>query len=604
MFIKYLLSAIIIFIFASFLSARPAEAAQHFTTDYNVTYEALETGTTRALLKITLTNNSSKFYASSYKVNLGLAEISNIRAADPNGPITPKITKTADGYAIGVTFNKKSVGQGKKMNFTVAFDTPTITNQYGNVWEINIPGISNPDEFSSFTVAVKTPESFGKPTYIKPAQATKDMMFTKEQLGKSGISIAFGEKQLYAFHLNYHLMNTNVVPVTTEIALPPTTNYQKVYLTDIQPKPKNVVIDQDGNWLAQYKLMPLQKMDVVVDGKAQVNLTPQKVELSPEEITAYTKAQPYWDANAPEIKALAKELKTPQVIFDYVAKTLTYDFDRVRGGKPRLGAVGSLRQQDSAACREFTDLFIAIARSAGIPARQVEGYAHTENMKQRPLSLVRDVLHAWPEYYDTQKKTWVMVDPTWASTTGGIDYFSTLDFDHLAFVIKGLDSSEPVPAGGYKLAEHRESKDVDVSFTDSLPTQTNRVGLTSTLPQTVIAGLPIIGEVTVENTTQTLLAKHVLALSSSSLAPKKQLYSVPEIPPYGHAQVPFEFNPTQFLANEQTSFTMQVEENKKEQRIQIAPFYLTYTGIGGMGLIVFVIILIVIANRRSRHKNR
>lgn len=593
--------AIVLFLFAFIPHAK---AAQHFTTDYNVTYEATEAGVTRALLKITLTNTTSKFYASSYKVNLGLAEISNVRASDPGGPITPTITKTDDGYAIGVKFNKKAVGMGDKITFTVAFDTPTITNQYGKVWEINIPGISDPDAFASFTVAVKTPASFGKPTYIKPAQVNNDMVFTKDQLGKSGISIAYGDKQLYAFHLNYHLMNTNVIPVTTEIALPPTTNYQEVYITNMQPKPKNVVIDRDGNWLAQYKLMPLQKMDVEVDGKAQVNLTPEKVELSPQEIAAYTKAQPYWDANAPEIKTLAKELKTPQAIYEYVAKTLKYDFDRVRDGKPRLGAVGSLQQQDSAACREFTDLFIAIARSAGIPARQVEGYAHTENAKQRPLSLEKDILHAWPEYYDFQKKTWIMVDPTWGSTTGGIDYFSVLDFDHLAFVIKGLDSSEPVPAGGYKLAEHKESKDVDVSFTDSLPTNTNKLTLTSNIPQTVIAGLPIIGETKIENTTSTLLSKHVLSISSSQLSPDKQLYPVPEIPPFGHAQVPFEFAGKPFLANEQADFTMQVEENKVDQKIQIAPFYLTYTGLGGMGLIILAVILIIVASRHSRHKNR
>ncbi len=30
-----------------------------------------------------------------------------------------------------------------------------------------------------------------------------------------------------------------------------------------------------------------------------------------------------------------------------------------------------------------------------------------------------------------------MIDPTWGATTGGVDYFETLDFDHFAFVVKG-----------------------------------------------------------------------------------------------------------------------------------------------------------------------
>ncbi len=63
------------------------------------------------------------------------------------------------------------------------------------------------------------------------------------------------------------------------------------------------------------------------------------------------------------------------------------------------------------------------------------------------MSLVKDVLHAWPEYYDESKKTWIMIDPTWGNTTHGMDYFSSLDFEHITFVIKGLSSTYPVPAG-------------------------------------------------------------------------------------------------------------------------------------------------------------
>ncbi len=56
-----------------------------------------------------------------------------------------------------------------------------------------------------------------------------------------------------------------------------------------------------------------------------------------------------------------------------------------------------------------------------------------------PLSLIADVLHAWPEYYDQQQNVWVAIDPTWADTTGGIDYFSKLDLRHLTFAIQGQE---------------------------------------------------------------------------------------------------------------------------------------------------------------------
>src|SRR6185503_5658119 len=149
------------------------------------------------------------------------------------------------------------------------------------------------------------------------------------------------------------------------------------FITDITPKPINVIQDEDGNWLAQYRLLPTQKLDVTVAGVTQMQLVPKEQSISEKEIKLYTKELPYWETNSTTITALAKELKTPQAIYEYVVKTLTYDFSRVTDDKPRLGAVASLKNPTSAVCREFTDLFIALARATGIPAREVDGFAYT-----------------------------------------------------------------------------------------------------------------------------------------------------------------------------------------------------------------------------------
>jgi hypothetical protein len=112
---------------------------------------------------------------------------------------------------------------------------------------------------------------------------------------------------------------------------------------------------------------------------------------------------------------------------------------------------------------EYTDLFIALARAAGIPAREINGYAYTENPEIQPLSLVADVLHSWPEYWDEQKQVWIPIDPTWGSTTGGVDFFSKLDLRHFTFVIHGKDDTTPYPPGSYKLGPSPQ-KDVFVNF--------------------------------------------------------------------------------------------------------------------------------------------
>lgn len=575
MMFKIIVFLISIVILVSFSPVQPTNAATNFKTDYRVTYNIDEKGVAHSVVNITLTNTTSQFYAPSYKMQLGFSEISNVRAKDAKGEIKPKVTKNDDGYVIELEFNNKVVGLDSKQDFAIMFDTTRIARNHGKIWEIDVPGISNPNEFNSFIVELKVPPSFGQAAYTKPRQPNNSLVFNKETLGKSGISVAFGQQQQYNFNLTYHLRNPNLYPISTEIALPPNTNYQDVSINEIEPRPANVIQDKDGNWLAQYQLKSLQNMDVLVQGNAQVNLQPKQVDLTPEEIQLYTKEQKYWETSNTQIRELADELRTPQRIYDYVVDALDYDFKRVTEEQPRLGALGALQNQNSAVCREFTDLFIALARAAGIPAREINGFAYTENAKQRPLSLEKDILHVWPEYYDSQKKTWVMVDPTWGSTTGGVDYFDVMDFAHLAFVIKGSNSEYPIPAGGYKYTDQETSKDVRVEFTTNnvLGAATTSIQTESSLPKIAVAGLPIKGNVTVTNTSSNYLPPQIMYLSSNTFAPAAQTIATKGIPPYGRIEIPVAFSPTSMLQSVTGDYTIRLAGTANVQQLKTTPFY-------------------------------
>lgn len=584
----------------SLVSVQPTHAAQNFTTDYRVTYTINENGTTSGVINATLTNTSSQYYAASYKMQIGFSNITNVRAQDSLGPITPKVTKNQDGYVVDVTFNKKAVGLGSKQDFAIAFDTPALARHYGNIWEIDIPGIANPNDFSNFVVDLKVPPSFGEPAYIKPKQPSNALTFTKETLGKSGISIAFGKKQVYKFNLTYHLRNPNLYPVKTEIALPPTTNYQDVFINNISPRPDNVIQDKEGNWLAQYRLTSAQKMDVTVHGNAEVNLNPKPVELSPEDEKLYLGESKYWEVNDDRIRELADELRTPDAIYAYVVNALKYDFSRVTEEKPRLGAVGALQNPNSAVCREFTDLFITLARAAGIPARQIDGYAYTENAKQRPLAQSKDILHVWPEYYDREKKTWVMVDPTWGSTTGGVNYFDVMDFAHFAFVIKGQKSEYPIPAGGYKFTDEPLSKDVHVEFSTDVLAGTSAVETETTLPEVAIAGFPVSGKVIVNNNGNSYVPPQILYITSDTYMPGTQTLATAGIPPFGRVEVPVKFKPTAFLTNTEGAYTIRVAGVSGTHSMKAAPFYLTPKGGIISGILAFIIFFAAYQGRRLR----
>lgn len=592
------------FIYFFYFSLSCVFAQSNFTTDYNVTYNVLENALTHVSFDVQLTNQSSQYYASSYSIQVGFRNIENVLASDPDGKIAPNISKNSDGNNIEVTFNKRVVGQGQQLPFTISFDTTDIAQKTGKILHINIPGLVKQLEYNSFNVKVIAPKFLGNPSYIKPDIGKFDgtnLNFTKEELGESGISISFGNEAIYNFDLLYHLKNPNLFPIKTEIALPPTTNYQDVQILDIDPKPQNVIQDSDGNWLAQYILASSKKINVRVKGKARILLNPKKQEMSEEQLKEYLKEQPFWQTTKKEIKDLALKLKTPYAIYQYIVSNLTYDFERVRTRQPRVGALGTLKNPTSAVCLEFTDLFVALARAAGIPAREVNGFAYTQNEKERPLSLVKDILHAWPEYYDYDAKTWIMVDPTWSNTTGGVDYFYTMDFDHFAFVIKGINSSYPIPAGGYKISEDLTTKDINIGFGESFDSPSQTLSLSEDFSKNYFSGVNIQGSILVKNVGNVISDSAAVTVSTDFLKPPSQRIYFGKIPPFGSISIPVKFNKASLLTNRETNIKIAINENYIAKKIRISPFILNKWTIGGGITLASIIIAITITIHKARN---
>lgn len=596
---KKIISFLAIFFLLILLFASKTFAASNFSTDYDIKYRVFENENTHVEINITLTNQTSTFYASSYKIQVGFSDIQNVKAFDPDGNILEKVTKDDGRENIEVNFNRIVTGIENKLNFNVSFDTKQVSQKLGNIWEVNIPGFSTQPDYSTLNVQVTVPQSFGKASYIKPQienlpQKGGTYTFTKEELEKSGISMAFGDNQIYKFNLTYHLQNKNLFPVRTEIALPPNTNYQDVQIENIHPRPTNVRVDDDGNWLAEYSLPSSKKMDVEVSGKIKISLSPKKEPETNQKLSDYLKEKKYWQTSNDKIKKLASDLKTPRAIYDYVIRHLNYDYSRVISNKSRLGALELIDNPTSAVCLEFTDLFVTLARAAGIPAREIDGYAYTQNSKERPLSLVKDVLHAWPEYYDKDLETWIMVDPTWANTTGGIDYFNVLDFDHIAFVIKGHDSEYPIPAGGYKLSENEGLKDIDVGFANYFGQDSPTIEIAQNLPDNLLGGLAYSGNLIIRNTGKNLAPSQDIIIYSSVLKPYYQNINLNQIPPFGSTTLPISFLKTSFLTNKEELIRISLGGNTLFHTVKISPIFLNKWVLLGSGVIVAGIFIISI----------
>jgi len=458
------------------VSAPRLMAASEFETSYSSIYQVGLDGVTQVVLDISLENKISNVYADRFSLSVGFTDIRNVRVKDAVGLIEPEIVVTDNQTIIRFMFVDKVVGKGKVNRFSVSYETQDIAIKNGSIWEVNIPQLEADKEISSQKVTLIVPSVFGEPAFITPkpdtatnnppaANTSNSYGFEALTLGNRAISAVFGTEQYMRFNLIYHLENNSPVKQGAEIAIPPDTNYQKMVYESIRPEPENVLIDKDGNWLAQYTLLPGQKLDVSTTGVVKISFNPDGSILNQDMWETYLSSSGYWQVDNAQVQALADKLGSAKSVYDYVTDYLSYDYNKVLTGGGRVGALAALNAPETAICTEFTDLFVTLARAAGIPARELEGYAFTSNDKLRPLSLTQDILHAWPEYYDLQTKRWIQIDPTWGDTTGGVDYFNKLDLNHFVFVIHGSDPVNPLPAGAYK-TEVTSNKDVKVIASD------------------------------------------------------------------------------------------------------------------------------------------
>ena len=526
-----------------------ASADGEFQTDYDVNYKVDEKGHTEIIQTITLENKTANYYADRFELKIGSIKVEGVKAQDGTGAIEPQVKFEENVSTIALKLNERVIGLGKKVTINLSYSSAELVTKSGQIWEISIPRLAKSPDLYNYSAQITVPRSFGPVAFTIPepktqSETSKTQIFTfdKDQLTASGISISFGQNQVFKFTLNYFLENSNLTAATGEITLPPDNNYQKIVLSKIEPEPENIIVDEDGNFIAKYKLAPKKQINITARGYVEVFSKPFRnidTKLTDGEKEKYLQPQSYWETDSAQIKEKAQDLKTPEEIYKFVVDYLKYSDSRLNLAKiDRLGALAAMNDPNSAVCMEFTDLFIALSRTAGIPAKEIVGYAYTQNTRLRPLSFAAqgDLLHAWPAYWDDELG-WVQVDPTWGSTSGGLDFFNKMDFNHVTLAQRGLSSTLPYPAGSFKKQQDENKKTVDITFADQLPYKTSTPELSLSAPQFAISGIPIKLEAQVKNIGSTSFIDQTLTLESPGFEIKSpNPIPVKILPPYSKLQ--------------------------------------------------------------------
>lgn len=530
--IRLIISGVFCFLFLFSPSVKKI-FAQSYRTDYVAEYFPSVSGESDVKIGVVLTNLRSDSFVQEFSLSIPKnVLLSDILVSSSGEGIDSSQSEEGDSVKIKINFPTNTAGKNSRQEFAITFRQKNLFREIGSIDELIVPTLYD-GTGGTYKVILHLPSGFNKKISIAkptPSEVKKDQIIWQSITTKK-IYAVFGDSQAYKLKLNYTLNNDQIFPQKYTVAFPPETLYQKIYVESIIPFPDAVSVDADGNYLGIYTLSPHQKRIVSFTGYAQIRTIPQD---SMKRIIAdnftqsknyLTKNTGYWALNKSTTIPTSHAI-TPEEIYKFVVSTLSYDGKSISSHK-RGGANGALADPTHAICTEFTDLFVALSRKNGIPSREIEGVGYSTDSHLRPQSFLTDVLHSWPEYFNSSTRLWTPVDPTWENTSG-IDYFSSFDLNHIVFVIHGKDSVFPQPAGMYK---EGVSKDVSVLPVDAVPSEVIKLQIETTIKSSVIEGQKYTGIVNIANRGNIFIKNAKLRVESDSLKISPSQMQIPLLAP-------------------------------------------------------------------------
>lgn len=588
-----------IFLFCFLIFKPKLIVAQEIKTDYEINYLFKKIDNkfkADVSYKIFITNLRSDIYVSRFLITFPADfKVSNIQAFSNKQLTNSQLILDNEKIRIIIDLPNSKVGKNEKNELLINFIQEDLIKEFGNVWELMLPNIEDNDSdikiLASIPVLLDKKISISKP---KPSLIKVNNNFTQILWVNPKTKIiyaVFGDRQYYKVNLVYNLKNSKPYPILTEIAFPPDTLYQKIYVENIAPKPIDFYSDEDGNFLGKIFLLPGEFKTINFSGIIEVLVNPRDTVRSilnhlffKQKKYLLTAENKYWQINFSEE---IKKIKKIEDIYQYTINTLDYDYKKIYKKTERIGAQKALENPKNAICTEFSDLFIALSKEKGFFAREIQGYGFSHEEYLRPISLNSDILHSWVEFYDVEKNIWIPVDPTWEETSG-IDYFNSFDLNHIAFVIHGKKPDYPHPAGSYKVSD---SKDILINAISTKPSEFKNLNIKiEKFPKIVYSNKKYQLEINLENKSNIYLWNVFLKIQGKNIeiSPKEVFFAY--LVPFEKKTINFEFKPNQVYSFSNGEISIIYLNEKIKKIFSIYPFYINYLNY----IIVFLLILLAI----------
>lgn len=563
----FALILIVIAIFSSITPALAEEEEKKFSINLESNYQVTASGKTLVTQKFIIRNLSPEYFINRYGIIVSSTNLENIRVTDNGSTLEPQVTKLTGQTSIGISFEEEILGEGKTRELIISYLDGDIANISGKILEVNIPALADIEQYEQYQLNLLVPNIFGPVSRISPSEFTIKKTgdfdtFHYDNLDGQAVSAIFGDKQIFDLKLSYYLNNPNNQNSLSQITLPPETPNQRVYYHSLDPMPNSIKVDADGNFIATYEVPANNSVKVELLAQVLLTLQADPNIQTPPVLPAHLFPQKFWETDDAQLLEAAKELHSASDINQFVVDTLNYTEESLDGEFYRLGAANSFLPENRifATCQEFTDLFVTLARIKQIPAKRIVGFAYSNNEELRPINVVGDVLHSWPAFYNQETNSWQEIDPTWQKTTGGIDYFSKFDLNHITFAINGISSVLPYPAGSYQTDLQAQEKKIFVEFSQNeFPDIEPEINLQLEAKKLFNLAIPGKYLLTISNSTGQTWYFAKLDLNGETVDINLETDWPPLIPPFQELIIPLSVYNKDGLIGQETSINAEIQ---------------------------------------------
>jgi len=239
-----------------------------------------------------------------------------------------------------------------------------------------------------------------------------------------------------------NLGNAQATNIPLRLGLPiDSGDHQKVIDIQTSIPPERITNDTFGNKFIHYtidELGPGESFNLSIDMTLELvsidtDILSASKGVNEEDLDRYLLGSALINVNEPSVIEVARQIATRSDDIKEIAWN-TYEwvidnifYQQVAG---ELDAATTLRNGEGGSA-ELANLFVALMRANGIPARRVSGWGNVFDEGEELV--ISRFSHGWAEFY-VDDIGWVQVDPAWGKTSK-FDNFAKTDDDHVLLTI-------------------------------------------------------------------------------------------------------------------------------------------------------------------------